>query len=274
MLFTFFGKHIVYLWRVWYGIYGMFIRLHERGDAKLAATVKKGIKKAISDYRSSDKEAAYFFTALAFFVMTVLIFMHLLFDYYSKGGWSYDSTVYAYLQGMRNDVLDAFFKIITHAGNTIPVIITTAGISAALFFILKRKEYVYFAVNVPGAWLLNELLKSMIRRPRPIDGRLIDLTNMTRTSKEFSFPSGHSMVIMVIAIMLLYFILLYSKKSFAAYLVCALILLSALLIGISRVYLGVHYFSDVVAGWTAGILWASGSIMVHRLGSCRRRHSG
>lgn len=238
----------------------------------MAAVNKKGLRKAIG-YRGMNEEAAYFFSALAFFVLAMLIFVHLLFDYYSKGGWSYDSTVYAYLQSMRNDVLDVFFKIITHAGNTIPVIIATASISAALFFILKRKEYVYFVVNALGAWLLNELLKSIIRRPRPIGGRLIDLTNMTQTSKEFSFPSGHSMVVMVIAIMLLYFILLYSKKSFAVYLVCALILLSALLIGISRVYLGVHYFSDVVAGWTVGILWASGSIMVHRLGSCKRRHS-
>jgi undecaprenyl-diphosphatase len=100
-----------------------------------------------------------------------------------------------------------------------------------------------------GGEILNQLLKLLIHRARP-EMILIH-------ARGYSFPSGHAML-SVIAYGLFTYLLCLQNRSWKkrVVLVCGCAIL-ALLIGLSRIYLGVHYFSDVVAGFAAGGLWLS-----------------
>ena len=93
---------------------------------------------------------------------------------------------------------------------------------------------------------LNLLLKNIVQRPRPNEFRLIDETG-------YSFPSGHSMVSMAFYGFLIYLIYKFVKSKRLKWIL--IIILSALIItiGISRIYLGVHYTSDVLAGFTISV---------------------
>lgn len=121
------------------------------------------------------------------------------------------------------------------------------------FFLLVRKfrSVLYLLVSVGGGALLMVLLKDFFSRPRP------SVVPHLQQISEPSFPSGHSMVAAIVyltlAAMLAKTTTSYKLK---AYYVLVAVSLTAL-IGISRVYLGVHYPTDVVAGWLAGAVWAA-----------------
>lgn len=122
-----------------------------------------------------------------------------------------------------------------------------------LGFLLLRRQFhacVYLAVSVGGGVLASSLLKMFFSRPRP------DLVAHGAYVYTTSFPSGHSM--MSTAVFFTLAALLASLESslrIRSYFLAIAALLS-LLVGVSRVYLGVHWPTDVLAGWTAGIAWA------------------
>lgn len=105
------------------------------------------------------------------------------------------------------------------------------------------------ALNLVLAVGLNFLLKAIVQRPRPDMGiRLV-------SESGYSFPSGHSMVAMAFYGLLLWMVLHYEKDRLVKYLCSAGFVVIILLIGISRVYLGVHYASDVIAGFCVSAAW-------------------
>ena len=120
-------------------------------------------------------------------------------------------------------------------------------------------------VTVVGAQLLNNVLKDWFHRtrPAPIDALI--------PAQAFSFPSGHAMV----AAAFYLFVGYLAWRLLAGWLriICmALLVLIALLIGVARLYLGVHYLTDVVAGYVAGIAWTETVIIgAHLLGRRGRR---
>ena len=127
---------------------------------------------------------------------------------------------------------------------------------------------VSLVVTVVGAQLLNNVLKDWFHRtrPAPIDALI--------PAQAFSFPSGHAMV----AAAFYLFVGYLAWRLLAGWLriICmALLVLIALLIGVARLYLGVHYLTDVVAGYVAGIAWTETVIIgAHLLGRRGRRPAG
>lgn len=117
-----------------------------------------------------------------------------------------------------------------------------------LIIIKNNKIRLLLLINVGGDALLNQILKHLIRRPRPTGINLIKETG-------FSFPSGHSMVSMAVYGLIIY--LIYKSKLNKETKVIISILLSMLIlfIGISRIYLGVHYASDVIAGFSLSLCY-------------------
>jgi membrane-associated phospholipid phosphatase len=107
---------------------------------------------------------------------------------------------------------------------------------------------------VAGSAVLNQMLKGLFERPRPH----FDHPLLIETS--YSFPSGHAMESFVVYGMLAYFgVLALRSWEWRVGVVCGAALL-VVLIGFSRMYLGVHYFSDVIAGYAAGGVWLSALI--------------
>lgn len=106
----------------------------------------------------------------------------------------------------------------------------------------------FCTVNLVLVVLLNVLLKELVQRPRPEDINLVVETG-------FSFPSGHSMVAMAFFGLLVWLVWHYERDRTLQLACCAGFSLIILLIGISRIYLGVHYASDVLAGFCISLAW-------------------
>ena len=104
------------------------------------------------------------------------------------------------------------------------------------------------AVNLGLVVLINQALKFIIQRPRPDGFRLASVSG-------FSFPSGHSMVAMAFFGLLAWFVWKYEKDRRQRTLLLAAFVVVIVMVGVSRIYLGVHYASDVVAGFCLSLIW-------------------
>jgi undecaprenyl-diphosphatase len=155
----------------------------------------------------------------------------------------------------RNATLDrvAAFKVITDLGN-IPVL-AALGLGVAAALILHRHWLLLtsWLVTLAGGGLLNLVLKAIFQRSRP------ELANPFVHEQGWSFPSGHAMLSLITYGMLAY-LLVVGLNRYLEKVVIVVAVLLVLLIGFSRLYLGAHYFSDVVAGYAAGTIWLAASI--------------
>lgn len=102
-------------------------------------------------------------------------------------------------------------------------------------------------INLVLSWLLNAGIKYIIHRDRPDILKLIEIGG-------FSFPSGHSMVSMSFYGLIIYLCQRNIKSNFK-YIASSILSVLIMLIGLSRIYLGVHYASDVLGGFSFGIFW-------------------
>jgi undecaprenyl-diphosphatase len=138
------------------------------------------------------------------------------------------------------------------------------GVCAYLYLARMRSAALFVLVSVLGGTLLSTVLKMGYNRPRP------DLTTM---SEQFtaSFPSGHAMLSAVTFLTLGALLARFAPTRRLQILSIGGALLLTLLVGLSRLYMGVHYPSDILAGWCLGSAWAllcsSVAIMLQRRGS-------
>ena len=136
-------------------------------------------------------------------------------------------------------------KFITNFGGAIFVI----SLTTILFFVIKDKKIgISIITNLGIVTILNQIIKFIMQRPRPTEFRIIEETG-------YSFPSGHSITSMVFYGYLVYLTYKYiNNKKIKIPLIIFLILLIPT-IGLSRIYLGVHYASDVLCGFLLGIIY-------------------
>ena len=142
-----------------------------------------------------------------------------------------------------SDFATPIAKFITNFGG--PIFLSTVCI--ILFIIIKNKKIgLSIIMNIAIIAILNQVLKRILQRPRPTEFRIIEETG-------YSFPSGHSMVSMAFYGYLIYLIYKYIKNKYVKCI--SIVLLSILIcsIGISRIYLGVHYTSDVLGGFLISV---------------------
>jgi undecaprenyl-diphosphatase len=124
------------------------------------------------------------------------------------------------------------------------------GAVAALLFLRLRREAVLLALTVIGAWLVEGAIKGLVGRPRP------EIVPHLTEAGGASFPSGHAFNSAVVYIAIaLAFATLSARESVRLTVIGAAIVLS-LVVAWSRVWLGVHFPSDVLAGWLGGAGWA------------------
>lgn len=178
-------------------------------------------------------------------VFCLVLFFFILDNVLDKEIERFDNSIYNLISKIINEPLTIILKIITTFGAAY-IIIPICIISVIYFW--KKKEATYILVNLITIFFSNQLLKRIVERPRPEGFRIVDELG-------FSFPSGHSMVSMAFYGFFIYLIYKKVKNKYIKWISISLITILILLIGISRIYLGVHYASDVIAGFLLSIAY-------------------
>lgn len=179
---------------------------------------------------------------IIFFVISLIWTFLVYFNVFNN----MDIKIYDFIISFKSEFNTYFFKIITFLCS-IKFIVLMCIISLLLTLIKKDKSYLLIILVTLVSSVVNLIIKNIIRRDRP------DKINWLITESNFSFPSGHSMMATVFYGFLTY--LLYRSKlnKSVKIIILIMVLFLILLIGISRIYLGVHYTSDVIGGFLWGI---------------------
>jgi undecaprenyl-diphosphatase len=162
--------------------------------------------------------------------------------------FAFDEAILRFMQHRANATLDRIMVLASEIGSG-PVV-GIVDLVVCLLLIVRRRWFdaLFWALATGGAALLNQLAKHGYERSRP------DFWVSIAPETSFSFPSGHTMQSTALAAALL--VLLWPTAARLPAVLGGTIF--ALLVGVSRVYLGVHYPSDVLAGWAASIAWVAG----------------
>jgi undecaprenyl-diphosphatase len=168
----------------------------------------------------------------------------------------FDDAIRDWLIERRSASLTAVMTAFSTAGSS-PVLVTLAlGIAVWLGVARRRREALLVAGTTAGVLLLNTLLKNVIERSRPGDAHLV-LVN------SWAYPSGHSMISTAVVGVLTTLAAWRVPGRVARVAVAAAGALLVVAVGVSRVYLGVHWPTDVLAGWLVGSLWLAVCLLVY-----------
>lgn len=184
----------------------------------------------------------YYKVLVIFLCLIVLI--DIIEDVFNNNIIEIDTSFYKLIsENLISDQVTPIMKFVTNLGGKFVLI----SLGIILFITLrKRKLGIYVALNLIIITIINQLLKHIVQRPRPNEYRIIDETG-------YSFPSGHSMVSTAFYGFLIYLICKYVKNKYLKYISTVLLSFLILWIGVSRIYLGVHYTTDVLAGFLISI---------------------
>lgn len=177
-----------------------------------------------------------------------------------------DRWVIGHVLYFRTPAVTGFMKAVTLLGNGATISLLSL---AVMVYLAARRRFAYAAgylMSVLGGSVLIVVLKAVIHRPRPISG-----TTLIQVGG-WSFPSGHAMMSVICYGIVSYLIIRGVSSWRLRVLTCTVAGFIAFLIGLSRIYLQVHYLSDVVAGYAGGLFWLS--ICITGLEAYRRFNSG
>ncbi|RKE83624.1 phosphatase PAP2 family protein [Rhizobium sp. AG855] len=141
------------------------------------------------------------------------------------------------------------------------VTVLTLIVTLVVVYLTLRRKYrtaLFVTGSILGGWALSSAIKIGIARPRPeVVQHLVEVTDM-------SFPSGHAMLSAITYLTLGAMLSRIEEQPSLRYFFPLVAVVLTLIIGLSRIYLGVHYPTDVLGGWAAGTVWACGSWFVAR----------
>lgn len=157
---------------------------------------------------------------------------------------------------LRNPTLTEIMKWITKLSNTTFIVLATIFIMVLLISKKKEKIAALVFLNLGAITLMNQVLKYIFKRERPIGYKLI-------RQGGYSFPSGHAMVSMAFYGLIIYLIIHLVKNNRIKKILITMNIIIILLIGISRIYLGVHYLSDILTGYSISMIYLF--ILTHEL---------
>ena len=173
-------------------------------------------------------------------------------DVWERQSFRFDDPTLLWLHAHSNAWLDRLMLGLTRAG-VYPLLIASALLFVALWLLSRRHEATFVALCMGGASALNLVAKMIFHRTRP------DLWLSLAPKHDYSFPSGHAMVSSAFVAMLLVMLWRATNSDSKAKLwraVAAVVGVGFVLaVGLSRLYLGVHFPSDILAGWLASLSW-------------------
>ena len=172
-----------------------------------------------------------------FILLTILTLINLL--------TPVDSAIESYVIGIRSDRLTSIMKTITNIARAYSLI----SISVILLFVIRDKKIsLSIIINLICVFLTSQIAKLIFKRTRP-DGEFLVY------AKGYSYPSGHAMVSLAYFGFLTYLILKKINNKFLRINLIILTSIIILLIGFSRLYLGVHYATDIIGGYVFSIIY-------------------
>ena len=181
----------------------------------------------------NNKKISYIISLVSLLLFTIVMILVL-----NNSLTLFDNTIYNFLISKRYYFLDTYFKTITKLGNTVPVLL----IVIILLITLNKKDKILLGTSAVLSVVINTIVKNIVKRPRPDHLRLI-------TQGGYSFPSGHAMISICVYGTLIYIINKNIKNKLLKTILTILLLIIIISIGLSRIYVGVHYPSDILGGY-------------------------
>ena len=175
----------------------------------------------------------------------------------------FDDPIREWVYSIRNPALTEVLKVITYMGNWQTITLL------CIVLLLFRKTRLRYGVPVSAGaifvTIFNRIIKLIFKRPRPEESlHLIE-------EGGYSFTSGHSITSMVVVGLLIYLVRKYVRNRKAANILTAALAVPWIFIGLSRIYMGVHFPSDVLAGWALGAAVLVGIIVIVEKCDARRK---
>ena len=175
-------------------------------------------------------------------------FGHLAEDVWHEESFPWDQLILVRVHSGASPVADAWMLWVSGTGYLLAIV--AAPLVAVVLLIARRRlrDAFFLATAALGASGLVVALKIALHRQRP------NLWMSLAPEQSFSFPSGHAMITLTVALAVM--LVAWQSRSRRLFLLAGVTF--TLLVGFSRVYLGVHYPSDILAGWTAAVAWTFG----------------
>jgi membrane-associated phospholipid phosphatase len=165
-----------------------------------------------------------------------------------------DAIVNTWFGHERQAAMTTLFRCATNVGGAIGMAFMAAAVAATLLVLKQRASAIFVVVTAGTGALLNLILKMIYERARP------DLASAIAAARTYSFPSGHAMGSFITLGALSYVALRQPWPWAAKSAALAVALTMVVLVGVSRVYLGVHWASDIAGGWSAGTVWLAAAV--------------
>jgi membrane-associated phospholipid phosphatase len=185
---------------------------------------------------------------LRLFATAWLLLLLILWLVFINDNFNLDEAVFSVITPHIIQVRTNFFETITFFGNH--QFLIPANFILVAYFLIRKKKWKAFTAGVVALSSLGlmSLLKNLIQRIRPPEPLVEGITN-------FSFPSGHAFMSVAFYGLLIWWTKSCVKNKWQQQIVISFLLLLILLIGFSRVYLRMHYFTDIMAGFCMGTIW-------------------
>lgn len=184
---------------------------------------------------------------LASCLLILFVLAKLAEEVLEREAFAFDTSFLLWLHQFANPHLDNLMLFITNLGNPSTVVIVAGATFLLLWWQRYREEAKIFVFVCLGGLILNTGLKLVFSKPRP------ELWHRLISEKSFSFPSGHALGSMVLYGFIAYELAIHYPHFAKIIYSLTVILIAA--IGISRLYLGVHWPTDIIAGYGVGFLW-------------------
>jgi undecaprenyl-diphosphatase len=165
-----------------------------------------------------------------------------------------DVNVNAWVATIRNDSFTSVAKLIAYGFETKSLLALSLVIGVVLFLLKMRKNALLLVGAMTGNTAILGALKAFIYSPRPLNGLMFETGN--------SFPSGHATSTVVLFGLLAFFAWQIWKSTRAKAVSIILVASLSLLVGFSRIYLNVHWLTDVLGGYFLGALWLTFCIAI------------
>ena len=147
-----------------------------------------------------------------------------------------------FIANHRNKFWTSFFKVFTHLGSFYTLAVLAIISVVLIWFVMKNKRLsLFYAVTFSIVCIATFVIKQIVRRARPEHLMIIEETG-------FSFPSGHTMMTFAFFALAIHFVCVFVKNKALKISLIPVFTTIVLLVGFSRIYLGVHYLTDVIAG--------------------------